>query len=206
MQNNVKPGLILAKALQILLILFSIYAAATKNVGLLFIFLMCILATVLPSIIAKKFNADLPPYFSLAILFVVYTEIIGNLLGLFTPEMVGWRYDKVLHVIDTFAITMLSIIVILTFHYYKKIRLVNWFVFVLALMTAMFIGSMYEIFEFISDKIFHMNAQLGLEDTMYDMIANFFGGLLAGIFVYAYMKVERLKSFKAWLIKIKKRK
>jgi uncharacterized membrane protein YjdF len=77
---------------------------------------------------------------------------------------------------------------------------------VLALMTAMFIGSMYEIFEFISDKIFHMNAQLGLEDTMYDMIANFFGGLLAGIFVYVYMKVERLKSFKAWLIKIKKRK
>jgi hypothetical protein len=187
MQNNAKPGLILARALQILLILFSIYAAATKNVGLLFIFLMCILATVLPSIIAKKFNADLPPYFSLAILFVVYTEIIGNLLGLFTPEMAAWGYDKVLHVIDTFAITMLSIIIILTFHYYKKIRLVNWFVFVLALMTAMFIGSMYEIFEFISDKIFHMNAQLGLEDTMYDMIANFFGGLLAGIFVYVFI-------------------
>jgi len=180
--------------MRIFLVSLLPYSIIIKNGGLFFIVLSCNLVAFLPVIIQKRFNVEIPMYFTFAILLVIYLEIIGNLFGLFTPEMAWLGYDKLLHVISTFSITMLSIMLVLSLQYYKKLKLSYGFLFILTILIAMSLGAFYEIFEFISDKIFHMNAQLGLNDTMFDMIANFFGGLLAAILVYVYTKdINKIK-------------
>lgn len=189
-----------------LLILLIPYSIVVKNFALLFILLSCIFVTFLPTIIERRFNIDLPLYFTFIILIVVYFEVIGDVFGLFTYAKAHLMYDKVLHVLSTFLITMLTIMAILSLQYYNKIKLTPAFIFVLAIVIALAIGALYEIFEFITDAFFPtLKAQLSLEDTMFDMIANFFGGLIAGIFSYVYISkymIKGLNKIEGYLVKL----
>ncbi|HEY8542874.1 MAG TPA: hypothetical protein VIL29_10860 [Pseudothermotoga sp.] len=50
----------------------------------------------------------------------------------------------------------------------------------LSFLLANFAGIIWEIAEFISDKLFKLGAQKGLEDTMFDLIFNLLGAYLGG--------------------------
>ena len=60
----------------------------------------------------------------------------------------------------------------------------------------MAIGSFWEIFEFFFDQLLSRGSQSGLDDTMYDMIFNFFGASLIAIITninFRYMKESVLE-------------
>ena len=61
---------------------------------------------------------------------------------------------------------------------------------------AVAIGSMWEIFEFSMDSVFGLNMQKsGLVDTMWDIIVNAAGALLASVSGYFYIKKGEIFIF-----------
>ena len=58
-------------------------------------------------------------------------------------------------------------------------------------LLANFAGVLWEIAEFIADKIFSVNAQRGLDDTMFDLIFNVFGSYFAVRIGRKFLKERR---------------
>ncbi|WP_165275189.1 hypothetical protein [Thermotoga sp. Ku-13t] len=59
-------------------------------------------------------------------------------------------------------------------------------------LLANFAGVLWEISEFIADKLFKLNAQRGLDDTMFDLIFNIFGSYFAIRLVEKLFKERRV--------------
>lgn len=63
------------------------------------------------------------------------------------------------------------------------------FIALFAFAFALCIGALWEIYEFSMDSILGLNMQKnGLVDTMWDLIADSLGGLIAATFSYFYIK------------------
>lgn len=59
-------------------------------------------------------------------------------------------------------------------------------------LLANFVGVLWEISEFVADKLFRLNAQRGLDDTMFDLIFNIFGSYFAIRFAEKLFKERRV--------------
>lgn len=59
-------------------------------------------------------------------------------------------------------------------------------------LLANFAGVLWEVSEFAADKLFRLNAQRGLDDTMFDLIFNIFGSYFAIRFAEKLFKERRV--------------
>lgn len=107
---------------------------------------------------------------------VLLNSYVGEYLELYETSI---YFDKLLHVFGTFSFSM--------FIYEwasSKGRIQNMkksFAFVFLLLLGSFMGTAFELAEFICDVIFKTVNQNGLTDTNVDMIGNILGAALAGI-------------------------
>jgi VanZ family protein len=109
---------------------------------------------------------------------VLSSSFLGEYLGLYKTSS---YFDKVLHIFGTFSFSVFIFSIPLTKGYFQGTK--RSFIFIFIFLIGVFIGTFFEIGEFICDLIFKTTNQKGLIDTDLDMISNMLGGALGGIFV-----------------------
>ncbi|MBS4534748.1 hypothetical protein GOQ29_03860 [Clostridium sp. D2Q-14] len=94
----------------------------------------------------------------------------------------GTYFDKALHLIGIFGISLFSYEVLISVfdEYINSKILISVFVFSIGIT----LGNLFEIFEFILDVILNKSNQHGLVDINLDLIFNSIGAFIAGIWIY----------------------
>lgn len=161
-----------------------------------------ILAVIVPYQLRKKGKLFLSPLlYSLYLLFLFASLFLGELCH-FYLLISGW--DSLLHFTSG---------ILLFFVFFEWIRGLQIkesssipFSLILAVCCSLAVGSIWEIYEFISDGVFHTNMQRFLDiqgnaffgryallDTMSDLIFGFLGSILGGVY-YIYTQKYKDKS------------
>lgn len=115
---------------------------------------------------------------ALLILVIILHLVGGQYLNLYNKSS---YFDKGLHLVGTFAVSILTYQVLASLFGYQLKSKVMIFLFVSSLGITS--GTLFEIFEFSLDIIFNGNNQKGLVDTNVDMIFNVIGATIAGLIV-----------------------
>lgn len=150
---------------------------------------IAIVLSLLPSIVQRNYRITLPFELDLLITLSIFLHtFFGEWLKFYDRI---WIWDKILHVYGTAVISMLAFMIVYTLHYTKKLRLTLPFVGLFTVISAMAIGSFWEIGEFAVDNIFNIDTQNGLDNTMWDLIDDLIGGtFVAGVGII-YIKYSR---------------
>jgi hypothetical protein len=132
--------------------------------------------------IKVKFNIYMRPYITIfVILTVLGTNLGGDYFGLYTKSV---TYDKLLHIIGTYAFSLFFYTIISQFFPTTSLNIWREFVFIILIGAAF--GMAFELMEFFSDVVFRpvIPNQSDLLDTDLDMINDLVGAVLAAIHLY----------------------
>ncbi len=88
-------------------------------------------------------------------------------------------FDKALHLFGAFGISLFLYELLISLIYPVSISDSILLIFILIVSIGVTIGTLFEIMEFILDKIFDTNNQKGLKDTNLDLIFNVLGATIA---------------------------
>lgn len=193
--------------LQAVLIIELAVALFTQQWLTGFVTVGIIVVTTVPILLARRLQVYIPPKFQLlAITFIFASLFLGEVRDYYTRF---WWWDTALHTMSGF---LLGIVGFLLVHILNEVEdigiyMKSGFVAFFALMFAIGVGALWEIFEFTMDRLFNMNMQKamlgddsGLTDTMFDLIADTIGALVMCGFGYRHLKVSGNTSFlETWI-------
>lgn len=189
---------------------FAIYEG---NWMALFVSILTLFLVFLPRIFEERWEVKFIPEFHLVIIGFIYAGLfLGEVRGYYTKI---WWWDSVLHAFSGvglgFAGFLILYILYKTGKFSASIKLIAFFSF----LFAVALGALWEIFEFAADSIFGANMQkarglvggsrLGVIDTMWDMILNTVGALIASLAGYFYLKRGEMFLVKTLVEKFEKR-
>ncbi|MCD6442038.1 hypothetical protein J7L24_00600 [bacterium] len=162
--------------------------------------LLTLILTYLPLWVRGKYKINIPLDFEFAIILFVYS-------GLFLGEIkefyeLFWWWDIMLHAGSAIAFGCIGFIIMFILNKTNKVRIKPIWMAVFTFCFALSIGTIWEICEFGMDQIFNINMQKsGLTDTMWDLIINSIGALIASLVGYAFMKGKQI-SYLGKLIRL----
>ena len=128
----------------------------------------------------------LPWELNFLIVLSLYLSISGNVRGwyhLFYPF-----YDKIAHLVSSITIAVLGFVAAVIIDRYTEIKLNRPTIVFFVIIFTMALGAFWEITEFLSDNLFGTQLQVGLGDTMYDLIFDLAGGIIIGVLGDVYLK------------------
>ena len=150
---------------------------------------IAILLSLLPSIVEKSYRVTLPFELDLLITMMIFLHtFFGEWLKFYDRI---WLWDKILHIYGTGVIAMLAFMIVYTLHYTKKIRLTLPLVGLFTIIFAMAVGGFWEIGEFALDKLFSIDTQNGLDNTMWDLVNDLIGGTFIAAMGIVYIKYSK---------------
>ena len=162
--------------------------------------LITLIVSLLPSMLSRSLQINLPWEIDLIITLVVFAHaFLGYFLDLY--HLVP-GFDKFLHFASTAMISILSFMIYYSFYFTGYIRLRHGALFLFIILTATALGGFWEIIEYTIDNIFHTRMQDGLDDTMWDLIFDVIGGVIAAILGYLYIKYSRPAYLRRFAIPI----
>jgi uncharacterized membrane protein YjdF len=168
-----------------------------------------ILISLLPQLVAKKFQVVIPHEFQLVTIGFVFAALfLGEVHGYYTRF---WWWDIVLHTSSGFLLGIVGFLLVYVLNETERIQL-NMrpgFVAFFAFLFALGIGTIWEVFEFSMDSLFGTDMQKsmlgddsGLTDTMWDLIVDTLGALCISVMGYGYLKASRDEAFlRRWIRK-----
>lgn len=182
-----KVGIIVSYAIKISLVAAVIREIYLGSWSLLFVSLLALFLTFLPAIIEKNYEILLPVEFELAITLFVYASLVlGEKRGYY--ERFPW-WDLFLHGLSGLLIGLVGFLLVYVMYVHKRVKISPLFVAVFTFSFAVAIGTIWEIYEFFMDGVFGLNMQKsGLVDTMWDLIIDCGGALVAALGGYFYVK------------------
>jgi len=181
--------------LRVLLAIAATISLYNKDWINLLLALIALFLTILPALIEKRFKVDYPSEFEILILIFIYLSVYLGEIRYFYYKF--WWWDIFLHGISGIIIGVIgfSLIYLLNKERTLSIELSHLFIAIFSFSFAIAIGTIWEIFEFFIDSFLGLNMQKsGLIDTMWDLIVDTLGALLASISGYLYLK-GNLKIF-----------
>ncbi len=156
-----------------------------------------LILTFLPAWFEKKYKIIIPLDFEFAIIFFVYASIFLGEVGNFYERF--WWWDILLHGGSAVAFGCIGFIVLFILFKANKIKSSPVWLALFSFCFAVSIGVVWEIFEFAMDQIFGLNMQKsGLIDTMWDLIVDCSGAILASFAGYGYIKGNE-RSYLAYI-------
>lgn len=171
------------------------WATAVFTIGI-------ILITLAPFFLGKLFQVFNPPEFVLlAIAFVFASLFLGEVHDYYSRF---WWWDIALHSGSGILLGIIGFLLVYVLNETEDIgvHMKPGFVAFFALLFAVGMGALWEIFEFGMDSFFAMNMQKemfgdpsGLTDTMWDLIVDTLGALVISVLGYGYLKTARNESF-----------
>lgn len=149
-----------------------------------------LLITMLPAVLRRNYRYTLAPPLTLWITAAVALHALGS-AWLYTT--VGW-WDSVTHALSATVVASIGYVAILVIDYHDKaIHLPRRFLFVYIIVFVTAFGVLWELFEFGLDVLAARTtltmplSQVGIDDTISDLIFNIVGAVLVGIGGQVYL-------------------
>lgn len=152
-----------------------------------FVIAVTLVAVFLLPYLARSYRFHLPVGFEfLIVLFIYATLFLGEVHGFYTRF---WWWDVVLHTGSGMAFGFLGFLILYSFFRAGKFDAPPSLIAFFSFSVSLAIGVLWEIVEFTIDYVFGINMQkTGLVDTMWDLIVNTIGALIAALSGYAYLR------------------
>jgi hypothetical protein len=157
-----------------------------------FLTALVIALTMLPGFISRKYHVYIPPEFQLiAVAFVFLSLFLGSARDFYYRF---WWWDIVLHTGSGFLLGIVGWISLFLMNQTDRLPagIKPGFLCFFAVTFAVFLGVIWEIFEFIVDRIapaVNMQSnETGVVDTMHDLIVDTFGAVIVAAMGLAYLK------------------
>ena len=143
--------------------------------------------TLMPALIERELHVRLPIEFTLInCLFLYAAFVLGEVRAYYLRF---WWWDLMLHSFSAVVMGLIGFLLVYIFYRTKRITITPSYVAAISFGTAVTVGTLWEIFEYLMDLGFGFTMQKsGLADTMSDLIVNALGALLAAWFGYLYVK------------------
>ncbi len=183
--------LLISRLLPIGIITLALFSLFTSNLWAFSVALPSFVLSLIPyfyeHFLKKKVPVTFQFWISLSLFFYVFGETIG------LQRRLSW-WNELTH----FIAGMVVGILILIFIFYldqisERLYLPNWSRGLLVMTFILSIGVVWELFEFSIDSIFGTRLQGGLEDTIYDMMANTIGAFFALVITSMLTPFEALE-------------
>lgn len=147
----------------------------------LLIVLSIILVILLPTILKKIFKIKISDKSEcIYIIFVFLSHFLGSIFNLY--DKIFW-YDTFMHFLSGIVISFFALELLIRLKKYDKKNILFNIIFIISI--SFMAASLWEFFEFISDKLFNKDCQkvieTGVDDTMKDMIVAAVGSVLFNI-------------------------
>ena len=144
--------------------------------------------------IAIYFYKSWKHLFALVIIILMYAYLfLGEVKGYYT---IFWWWDLILHAGSGIAFGFIGFLILYVLYKSGKIKANPSTIAMFSFSFGLAIGTMWEIFEFTLDNSLGINLQKsGLKDTMWDLIIDGAGALIASFTGYLYLKRERVGVF-----------
>lgn len=145
-----------------------------------------ILCLSFPSLLKRNYKIVLPTEFEFAITVFIYAAILLGEVHGFYDKFLWW--DIVLHTGSGIALGFIGFLILYTLYDQKRLHASAFMISLLSFAFATGGGAVWEIFEFAMDNFFGTNMQKSADDTMWDLIVNALGALLASGIGFLYIK------------------
>ena len=181
-----KIGIYLAYLMQMLIFVYAVYSVYTRDYFWAIWGFFALILTLTPLMLKRRFHVTLPWELNFLIVLSLYLSVSGNVQGWyyhFYPF-----YDKVAHLVSSITIAVLGFVAAVIMDRYTEIKMNRPLIVIFVIIFTMAIGSFWEITEFVSDNLFGTQLQVGLRDTMYDLIFDLAGGTIIGVLGDVYLK------------------
>jgi len=160
-----------------------------------FLTLAVIGLTVVPAFLLQRYRVYVPPEFQLiAVVFVFLSFFLGSARDYYYKF---WWWDIVLHTSSGFLLGIIGWITVFILNQTDRIPagMRASFLCFFAVTFAVFLGVLWEIFEFVVDAIWPqvnmMSNETGVADTMHDLIVDMLGAVIVALMGYAYSRSRR---------------
>jgi hypothetical protein len=160
-----------------------------------FLTLTVILLIAVPAFLLRQQRIHVPPFFQfIAAMFVFLSLFLGSAQDFFYRI---WWWDMVLHLGSGFLLGIVGWVALFllnqTDHVPRGMR--PGFVCFFGVTFAVFVGVLWEAFEFLVDNLWPsvnmMSNETGVSDTMLDLMVDLVGATIVALMGYSYFKTGR---------------
>jgi hypothetical protein len=99
-----------------------------------------------------------------------------------------WWWDRLLHVSGALIVSFLGFLWLYSLHASRALRLSGPLLGLFTVLLGNALGAWWEIAEFLTDRTLGKNTQYGLDNTMWDLINNLIGSVLAAGLAWGYVR------------------
>ena len=147
--------------------------------------------TLVPAFMWRQYRLHLPPEFQLtAVAFIFLSLFLGSVQDFYYHY---WWWDLVLHTGSGFLLGIVGFIAIYLLNRTDRLpdEVRPFFRCFFGVTFAVFLGVLWEIFEFSVDQVYPaadmQHAETGIDDTMHDLIVDTFGAIIVAAMGWAYL-------------------
>ncbi len=174
----------LSRVLQAVILLFAMYAIYEGNARWFFSAILSFAVTMIPYLFTRNMNIVVPPLLNLWITAALFFHVLGGVRGYYDHV---WWWDNFTHFLSGALISVLGFTILLTIDELSdSIYIPPSIVPAVMLLFILATGVVWEIFEFFADQLLGTNMQYSLQDTVYDMMFNIVGAVVASIIAHKY--------------------
>lgn len=194
--------------IRIVLIVGFIIALWEQNWLNAFLSFLTFILTLLPFAFEKSHKIELPEEVQVIIVLFIYAGIFLGGVREFYYRF--WWWDYLLHAVGGVGLGFAGFLILYSLHKSGKLKASPFLIALFSFCFALAIGALWEIFEFTMDYFSGFNMQkarnlekvygyfdtrLGVLDTMWDLILDSFGALIASVSGYFYLKKKEIFLF-----------
>lgn len=148
----------------------------------------------IPTVLRHLIKVKIPPHMEFVyLIFVFLAQFLGSVVNLYAS--IYW-FDSFTHFVSGILTAVFAIAILFWFQKYDSQSILFNIFFMIAF--SLMVASLWEFFEFTSDRLLGGDTQkvltTGVTDTMKDMIVAFLGAILTSVY-YGYEKCMKKKQF-----------
>ncbi len=152
-----------------------------------FVSFLILLLTFIPAFMYRNFKIHLPIELELTTVVFVYAAIFLGMVRDYYVQV--WWWDILAHAMLGIVMGFAGFLILFMLYHRNKVKASPFMIAIFSFCFAVAIGALWEIVEFFMDEAFGLNMQKsGLVDTMWDIIVDVGGALLASVIGYFYIK------------------
>jgi hypothetical protein len=187
--------LTLTAVVQVLVSLGLVFFLLRRDWENVFLTVVVVLLTLVPTFVWRRYRVVVPPEFQfVSAMFVFLSLFLGSAANLYYRY---WWWDLVLHTSSGFLLGIIGFLAVFVLNQTDRIpRGITPFFFCFFSVTfAVFLGVVWEIFEFLIDRVSPatnmQSLETGVVDTMIDLIVDTLGAIVVAAMGWVYLRTGR---------------